>query len=149
MHCNTVGLAWMWWLLQGLFDRILPLNSTRSLQYGYIRSPLWDFSDGAMGLVIWRPVKCLLWFPFFFAWLLSATCSQGEERDQRFNAVSWDLNKWSSSKTIFPHLSPAKRFICLVICDRASRLTEAVDEGKGKEWGGAVLLRAHARLVER
>lgn len=56
--------------------------------------------------------------------------SEGEQWDQRFHTVRRDLNKWSSSKTIFPHLSAARGFICLVICNRVSRLMGATDEGK-------------------
>lgn len=88
----------------------------------------------------------------FFAWLLLATCSQGEKWDQRFHSVRRDLNKWSSSKTIFPHLSGARRFICFVICNRVRRLMGAMDEGKHRveleeqRVGG---LQVHARLVER
>lgn len=76
--------------------------------------------------------------PLLFAWLLFAMCSQGEEWDQRFYTVRRDLNKWSSSKTIFPHLSPARRFICLVICNSVNRLTEATDEGKHREQSSGV-----------
>lgn len=41
----------------------------------------------------------------------------GAKWDHRFHPVSWDLNKWSSLKTISPHLSLAKGFICLTICN--------------------------------
>ena len=77
-------------------------------------------------------------FSFFLPDFFFATCSQGEEWDQRFHTVRRDLNKWSSSKTIFPHLSPARGFICLVICNGASRLTGATDDGKHGEWSRGV-----------
>lgn len=68
----------------------------------------------------------------------SAWCFQAEEWDQRFHTVRRDLNKWSSSKSIFPHLSPARGFICLVICNMVSRLKgprmkENLKSGAG--WG--------------
>lgn len=88
-----------------------------------LASPQWHLSFRSL-----RYAWCA--FPLLFARLLSAACSQGEEWDQRFHTVSRDLNKWSSSKTIFPHLSPARGFICLVICCRVSRLTGATDDGK-------------------
>lgn len=45
-----IGLVSTSWLLQGLFDRILSLNSTP--QYGHMHSPFRDIRAGAMGLVI-------------------------------------------------------------------------------------------------
>lgn len=76
-------------------------------------------------------------------------CSQGEEWDQRFHAVKRDLNKWSSSKTIFPHLSLARGFICLVICNRVSRLTGPWMKENTESGAGGRLLQVRVRLVER
>lgn len=84
--------------------------------------------------------KSLMWFPPLFAQLLFffAICTQGEKWDQRFQPVRWDLNKWFSSKTIFPHLSSVRGFICLVICTSVNRLMVSMD--KGRDWveGGRV-----------
>lgn len=128
--CND-GVWLHCWLLQGLFGSILNLHSVLIPHHTYISSPHDNISIGAMKLHFCEMLDVI---SLLFASLLFATHCQGEEWDQRFNTVRQDLNKWSSSKTIFPHLSPARGFICLVICSRVNRVIWATDEGNHKEW---------------